>query len=71
MDAEAYDALDVKRTYTNLVPVYARGKKYNRYYDILPNPLTRVVLPPIPNVPEQAAEESTYINANYVRGFGG
>ncbi|KAL4645828.1 tyrosine-protein phosphatase non-receptor type 7 isoform X1 [Arapaima gigas] len=39
----------------------------DRYKTILPNPETRVCLQGDPT----AAEDRTYINANYVRGFGG
>jgi hypothetical protein len=44
-----------------------------RYPDILPSPLTRVILPSTGHtlVHPTGNPESTYINANFVRGFGG
>lgn len=70
VDIEAFKTLDYKVTNKLSIPPYARGKKYNRYWDILPNPITRVVLPPLVGLDPDDALETTYINANYVRGHG-
>lgn len=66
LDMQAYNDLDYRKVPPKDVPVYGRGTKLNRYFDILPSPLTRVVLPEIDNDPQ-----TTYINANFVRGYGG
>lgn len=65
LDLETFEALDLRITLPAELPPYARDKTYNRYYDILPNPLTMVRL-----ADDGTGEESTYINANYVRGYG-
>lgn len=65
LDMQAFKDLDVLRVQPQDVPPYGRGKKHNRYPDILPNPLTRVVLPV-----EDDDPETSYINANFVRGYG-
>ena len=39
---------------------------YNRHMDILPNPKTAVLMPPVDGM-----FETSYVNANYVRGFNG
>uniref|UniRef100_A0ACB8FQ00 Uncharacterized protein n=1 Tax=Sphaerodactylus townsendi TaxID=933632 RepID=A0ACB8FQ00_9SAUR len=48
------------------IDIPSHGTK-NRYKTILPNPISRVCLKP--KNPDDAL--STYINANYVRGYGG
>jgi hypothetical protein len=68
LDMQAYTDLDFRKVLQKDVPPYARGTKLNRYFDILPSPLTRVILPETGLPPDPA---STYINANYIRGFGG
>ncbi len=50
----------------DVVPECVRSKKFNRHMDVLPNPATRVTLMALPNDPT-----SSYINANYVRGWDG
>eukprot|EP00041_Stephanoeca_diplocostata_P026826 m.730088 g.730088 ORF g.730088 m.730088 type:complete len:885 (+) comp23052_c2_seq4:343-2997(+) len=70
VDIEAFKRLDYKVTNKLSIPPCARGKKYNRYWDILPNPITRVVLPPLAGLDPEDALETTYINANYIRGHG-
>lgn len=65
LDVEGFVALPRRKTEPTELPEYARGRKYNRYSDVLPNPVTRVRLQ------QQGDEEyTTYYNANYVRGFG-
>jgi len=66
LDAAAFDKLDVRITSPQEIPPFARGKLLNRYWDILPSPLTMVRLPKINN-----DDKSTYINANFVRSYGG
>ena len=66
LDPGAFDKLDVRITSPQEIPPFARGKLLNRYWDILPSPLTMVRLPKINN-----DDTSTYINANFVRSYGG
>ena len=66
MDSAAYDKLDIMHTAPCEIPPFARGKLMNRYFDILPNPATQVQLQ------QQGADPATtYINANFIRSFGG
>uniref|UniRef100_A0A8B9NI74 protein-tyrosine-phosphatase n=1 Tax=Accipiter nisus TaxID=211598 RepID=A0A8B9NI74_9AVES len=48
------------------IDIPSHGTK-NRYKTILPNPLSRVYLKP----KNPSDSLSTYINANYIRGYGG
>ena len=64
-DERAFEALDTNDTLPEELPAFARGRKMNRYWDILPNPVTRVRLDVINNEPS-----TEYINANYIRGYG-
>lgn len=66
MDAAAYDKLDMRHTAPADIKPFARGKIMNRFFDILPNPSTQVQLQMQGTDPA-----TTYINANYVRSFGG
>mmetsp|Transcript_27038 Transcript_27038/g.81045 ORF Transcript_27038/g.81045 Transcript_27038/m.81045 type:complete len:502 (-) Transcript_27038:86-1591(-) len=66
LDVQAFRELDVRIIKSKNVPPYGRGTRLNRYHDILPSPMTRIVLPKLDDDPE-----TTYINANYVRGYGG
>jgi len=66
MDSGAYDKLDIRHTEPCEIAPFARGKLMNRYFDILPNPATQVQLQL-----QGVDPASTYINANYVRSFGG
>ena len=71
LDTDAYDQLSTHPTFHVQLPPYFKGKTKNRYWDILPNPTTRVPLRPLP-IPgtKRADPASIYINANYVRGYG-
>ena len=64
LDEAKFETLDVCKTHAIELPDYARGRKLNRYSDILPNPLTRVRLPEINGDPT-----SEYLNANYIGGL--
>lgn len=63
---EGYKQLPRKAIRATDLPPHARGMRLNRFRDILPNPVTRLRLP---ELKEDATLE--YINANYVRGYGG
>eukprot|EP00041_Stephanoeca_diplocostata_P015258 m.290931 g.290931 ORF g.290931 m.290931 type:complete len:612 (+) comp19976_c0_seq35:509-2344(+) len=65
IDIPAFNELDICATKRTAIDAAYRGKQFNRYLDILPNPSTAVPLKEIPMDPA-----STYINANYVRGHG-
>eukprot|EP00039_Didymoeca_costata_P023350 m.6794 g.6794 ORF g.6794 m.6794 type:complete len:734 (+) comp3586_c0_seq1:168-2369(+) len=65
LDAKAFDKLDVRITSPAEIPPHLRGKDLNRYWDILPSPLTQVKLR------DEGDPKSSYINANFVRSFGG
>lgn len=64
-DDHAFETLDTNDTLPEELPAFARGRKLNRYWDILPNPVTRVRLDVQNNEPS-----TEYINANYIRGYG-
>ena len=59
-----FENIPLNKVSYNSLPPFSDDR--NRYYDILPNAHSRVVLPEIPDVPG-----SSYINANFVRGFEG
>ena len=63
-DVDAFNKLSDNLTKPEGIPKEVRSKKYNRYMDILPNPRTAVKLPE-----SHGDVASTYINANYVRGY--
>lgn len=65
-DGTEFELVDNNLVDVNVLPVGVRNKKYNRFLDILPNPVTRV---PLPRINDDIDTE--YINANYVRGFDG
>lgn len=65
LDEDAFEHLSTRDTLPEELPEFARGRTRNRYWDILPNPVTRVRLDVQRNDPT-----TEYINANYVRGFG-
>eukprot|EP00051_Salpingoeca_urceolata_P033867 m.22546 g.22546 ORF g.22546 m.22546 type:complete len:584 (+) comp6858_c0_seq2:548-2299(+) len=65
-DLDTFSKMDNYLTMPEEIPECVRNKKYNRYMDILPNPKTAVPLDEIDGEPE-----STYINANFVRGYDG
>ena len=72
MDPEAYEALSNQPTFPTQLEPYQLGKMKNRYWDILPNPITRVKLPKLVLPGESTHDGATgYINANFVRGYGG
>eukprot|EP00041_Stephanoeca_diplocostata_P014179 m.255198 g.255198 ORF g.255198 m.255198 type:complete len:911 (+) comp19611_c0_seq2:217-2949(+) len=60
-----FNDLSTNDTMPEELPQYARGRRWNRYWDILPNPLTRVRLDILNDDPE-----TEYINANFIRGYG-
>lgn len=65
-DKAGYAALDPMKTDKSEIPAAAQNLSLNRHFDVLPNPMTRVHLTELPGEPA-----SGYINANFVRGFGG
>ena len=65
-DKAGYGALDPMKTEKSEIPEAALSLRLNRHFDVLPNPMTRVHLTELPGEPA-----SGYINANFVRGFGG
>ena len=65
LDAEQFNAISVHKAESSQLPPHARGKRFNRYFDILPAAHSRVVLNIINN-----DHETDYINANYVKGLG-
>eukprot|EP00048_Salpingoeca_helianthica_P020789 m.8525 g.8525 ORF g.8525 m.8525 type:complete len:637 (+) comp5240_c0_seq1:233-2143(+) len=66
VDVAGFLALPLRITHAEELPAAVRGKNYNRYTNILPNPLTQVRLPMIRSDPN-----TEYVNANYVHGFDG
>ncbi len=64
-DGASFLALDIRKTGPEEIPAYARGRHYNRYTNILPNPITQVRLEILRN-----DIETEYVNANYVRAYG-
>ena len=70
MDSGGYDKLNIMHTEPCEIPPFARGKLMNRYFDILPNPATMVPLQ-LQAVDGKPDPASTYINANFVRSYGG
>lgn len=64
MDELEFGMMDTRDTHAEELPVYARGLDMNRYWDILPNPVTRVRLTLLPD-----GGHTEYINANYIRGY--
>eukprot|EP00039_Didymoeca_costata_P000943 m.48238 g.48238 ORF g.48238 m.48238 type:complete len:874 (-) comp10559_c0_seq1:46-2667(-) len=72
LDLKAYEKLDVHATFPDQLPDCFKGKTKNRYFDILPNPITRVKLKMLRPPPGREVDPgSCYINANFVRGYGG
>eukprot|EP00039_Didymoeca_costata_P031047 m.32870 g.32870 ORF g.32870 m.32870 type:complete len:988 (+) comp8459_c0_seq1:206-3169(+) len=65
LDEETFEKMDPQETLPEELPPYCRKARFNRYWDILPNPLTRVRLPCVDDNPE-----SDYYNANFIRGYG-
>ena len=72
LDPEAFDSLWNHATVPSQLPPHFKGKHMNRYWDILPNPTTRVRLPRLrqPGTTEFSSA-SGYVNANFIRGYGG
>ena len=66
LDVDGFMHLDSRPTFPEELPSYARGKKVNRYTNVLPNPITQVRL----SIPEGHGVEAEYVNANYIRGYG-
>ncbi|EGD76708.1 tyrosine phosphatase [Salpingoeca rosetta] len=66
MDVEGFKQLPRHQIHASALPSHAAGPRLNRFRDILPNPATRVRLPPLQEDPTLE-----YINANYIRGHGG
>eukprot|EP00049_Salpingoeca_infusionum_P025542 m.20047 g.20047 ORF g.20047 m.20047 type:complete len:1062 (+) comp8108_c0_seq3:151-3336(+) len=66
MDVDGYKALSRRQVYADELKPHCIGPRLNRFKDILPNPITRVRLPELKIDPTLE-----YINANYVRGYGG
>ena len=66
LDIEGYKRLPRKAIKPTDLPPHARGMRLNRFRDILPNPVTRIRLPELKEDPTLE-----YINANYIRGYGG
>lgn len=64
LDEIQFALMDTRATLPEELPVYARGRAANRYWDILPNPVTRVRLAILPE-----GGHTEYINANFVRGY--
>eukprot|EP00045_Choanoeca_perplexa_P011670 m.124665 g.124665 ORF g.124665 m.124665 type:complete len:1025 (-) comp15716_c0_seq1:30-3104(-) len=66
LDVLGYKELPRREVDGSDLPPHALGPRLNRFRDVLPHPLTRVKLPELP-------EDKTleYINANWVRGYGG
>eukprot|EP00730_Choanoeca_flexa_P003971 TRINITY_DN11555_c2_g2_i2.p1 TRINITY_DN11555_c2_g2~~TRINITY_DN11555_c2_g2_i2.p1 ORF type:complete len:619 (+),score=186.15 TRINITY_DN11555_c2_g2_i2:158-2014(+) len=65
-DRDAYNAIDNLLVRPDQIPEAVRNKRHNRYMDILPTPETRVMLEKLND-----DEETTYYNANWVRGVDG
>jgi len=65
-DVKKFEGIDNHLASVSEIPAPVRNKTHNRYMDILPNPKTRVPLSEQPGDPT-----STYVNANYVRGYNG
>eukprot|EP00040_Diaphanoeca_grandis_P037152 m.240647 g.240647 ORF g.240647 m.240647 type:complete len:909 (-) comp33766_c0_seq1:82-2808(-) len=65
LDEYGFERLDTHDTLPEELPSFARGRGLNRYWDILPNPVTRVKL----KVQPGEEPRSEYINANYIRGY--
>jgi len=59
-----YATMDKKKEQQNVVIPEVLVPGFNRYLDMLPNPRTKVLLPQLPG----QGRESTYVNANYIRG---
>ena len=66
LDEEGFKKIGRKATLPEQLPEHARGRRLNRFFDILPNPLTRVRLKKLDFDPTLE-----YINASYIRGYGG
>lgn len=66
LDTKVFEGLDVRLTYPTELPPSVRGKQFNRYVDIIPSPVTQVRLNKL-----NGDETTTYINANYIRSYGG
>eukprot|EP00040_Diaphanoeca_grandis_P014569 m.74029 g.74029 ORF g.74029 m.74029 type:complete len:881 (-) comp24616_c0_seq1:127-2769(-) len=66
IDISGYEKLSVNAVSADVIETSCRGKMFNRYVDILPYPKTQVKLKEIPGI-----VTSTYINANFVRGYYG
>eukprot|EP00041_Stephanoeca_diplocostata_P036685 m.1348591 g.1348591 ORF g.1348591 m.1348591 type:complete len:762 (+) comp24915_c1_seq2:473-2758(+) len=65
-DAEEFASISYNKQSPAALPEFARGKAFNRYNDILPNPRTMVKLK------EEGGDPSTtYINANWIRNYHG
>ena len=65
LNEEQFEMLDPRETFPEELPAYCRNMDHNRYWDILPNGITRVKL-----VVENDDQSTDYVNANWVRGYG-
>jgi len=65
LNEEQFEMLDPRETFPEELPAYCRNMDHNRYWDIMPNGITRVKL-----TVENNNQYTDYINANYVRGYG-
>lgn len=65
LNEEQFEMLDPRATIPEELPAYCRNMDHNRYWDIMPNGITRVKL-----TVENDDQSTDYINANYVRGYG-
>eukprot|EP00730_Choanoeca_flexa_P006380 TRINITY_DN12143_c3_g1_i1.p1 TRINITY_DN12143_c3_g1~~TRINITY_DN12143_c3_g1_i1.p1 ORF type:complete len:1021 (+),score=271.12 TRINITY_DN12143_c3_g1_i1:137-3199(+) len=66
LDVQGYKELPKREVDQSTLPKHGLGPRLNRFRDVLPNPLTRVKLPELQEDPSLE-----YINANWVRGYGG
>lgn len=66
LNEEQFEMLDPRATtFPEELPTYCMNIDHNRYWDIIPNGITRVKL-----TVENDDQSTDYINANYVRGYG-
>ena len=66
LNLDAFGKLKTNHVGSDELPEDITVKTMNRYRNILPNPVSRVVLPQIGN-----DKTTTYINANYIKGVDG
>ena len=52
LDEQAFEDLDPRETFPEELPPHCRSAAGNRYWDILPNPITRVRLPVLRSDPQ-------------------